>query len=154
MFLQIIGSFLSVVAFCFILGAPRKHILWAGITGAAGWALYLILQKQQMSVGTSTFFAGCLVSLCGQIFARKLKTPVTIFVIPGILPLVPGAGMYHIVDSMIRSDGSITSYYIAQTFIAAGMIAMSIIVVDSIFRIPGSRNAASCEKRINEKKRD
>lgn len=74
-------------------------------------------------------------SLCGQLFARMLKTPVTIFVIPGILPLVPGAGMYHIVDSMLRSDGSMTSYYIAQTFIAAGMIAMSIIVVDSLFRI-------------------
>ena len=43
--------------------------------------------------------------------------------------------MYHIVDSMLRSDGSMTSYYIAQTFIAAGMIAMSIIVVDSLFRI-------------------
>lgn len=135
MFLQITGAFLSVVAFCFILGSPRRYILWAGLTGAFGWALYLLLQARGLSIGTSTFFAGCLVSLCGQLFARMLKTPVTIFVIPGILPLVPGAGMYHIVDSMLRSDGSMTSYYIAQTFIAAGMIAMSIIVVDSLFRI-------------------
>lgn len=75
-----------------------------------------------------------LVSLCGQIFARVLKAPVTIFVIPGILPLVPGAGMFRIAHSVIRSDG-MTSYYIIQTLIVAGMIALSIMVVDSIFRL-------------------
>ena len=54
--------------------------------------------------------------------------------IPGILPLVPGAGMYHIVDSILRSDG-LASYYATQTLVAAGMIAMSIIVMDGLFRL-------------------
>lgn len=135
MLLQIIGSFLAVVAFCFILGSPRRHILFAGLTGAVGWALYLLLEKYGLSSGAATFFSGCLISLCGQLLARLLKTPVTVFVIPGILPLVPGAGMYHIVDSFMRSEGAMTSYYITQTLMAAGMIAVSIIVVDSIFRL-------------------
>ena len=134
MLLQILGPFLAVVAFCFILNTPRRHILFAGLTGAAGWALYLVLGSRGLNTGAATFFSGCLVSLCGQLLARVLKTPVTIFVIPGILPLVPGAGMYHIVDSMLRSDG-MTSYYVTQTLVAAGMIAMSIIVMDGLFRL-------------------
>lgn len=134
MLLQIAGSFLAVVAFCYILNTPRRHILFAGITGAVGWALYLILGSRGLGAGAATFASGCLISLCAQILARLLKTPVTVFVIPGILPLVPGAGMYHIVDSMLRQDG-MTSYYVNQTLVAAGMIAMSIIVMDSLFRL-------------------
>lgn len=134
MFLEIVGSFLAVVAFCFILNTPRRHILFAGLTGAAGWTLYLVLGNRGLDTGTATFFSGCLISLCSQILARFLKTPVTIFVIPGILPLVPGAGMYHIVDSMLRQDGQ-TSWYVTQTLVVSGMIALSIIVIDSLFRL-------------------
>ncbi len=134
MLLQIIGSFLAVVAFCFILNTPRRHIVFAGLSGAAGWAVYLILEDCGVNTAISTFLAGCMVSLCAQLLARILKTPVTIFVIPGILPLVPGAGMYRIVDSMMRSD-QMTSYYVTQTLIAAGMIALSITVMDGLFRL-------------------
>ena len=112
MALQITGSFLAVIAFCFILNTPRRHILFAGLTGAVGWTLYLILIHEEINTGAAT-----------------------VFVIPGILPLVPGAGMYHIVDSLLRSDGSLTSYYVTQTLVAAGMIALSIIVADSLFRL-------------------
>ena len=134
MLIQVIGAFFSVVAFSFLLHVPRKYIIWAGFTGAVGWWIYLFLIGINLSVAMSTFLSGCLVSLCGQIFARVLKAPVPIFVIPGILPLVPGAGMFRIAHSVIRSDG-MTSYYIIQTLIVAGMIALSIMVVDSIFRL-------------------
>ncbi len=134
MLLQVIGAFFSVVAFSFLLHVPRKYIVWAGLTGAAGWWLYLVLMESGFSVAMSTFLSGCLISLSSQFFARLLKTPVTIFVITGILPLVPGAGMFQIARSVIRSDG-MTSYYIIQTLITAGMIALSIMVVDSIFRL-------------------
>ena len=105
MLIQVIGAFFSVVAFSFLLHVPRKYIIWAGFTGAVGWWIYLFLIGTNLSVAMSTFLSGCLVSLCGQIFARVLKAPVTIFVIPGILPLVPGAGMFRIAHSVIRSDG-------------------------------------------------
>lgn len=135
MLLQIIGSFLAVVAFCFLLGVPRKYIPYAGIIGALGWALFVLLRENAFSMGSATFFSGCLISLCSQLLARILKTPVTVFVIPGILPLVPGAGMYHIAFSIMKSNGMMTSYYVTQTLTVAGMIAVSIIVVDSLFKL-------------------
>ena len=135
MFFQISGSFLAVVACCFLLGVPRKFIVYAGMIGALGWALFLILRDAGLPIGTATFFSGCLISLCAQVLARVLKTPVTVFVIPGILPLVPGAGMYHIASSIISSDAAQTSYYVTETLTIAGMIAVSIIVVDSIFKL-------------------
>lgn len=135
MFLQILGAFIAVIAFCFLLNAPRKYILHAGAIGAMGWALFLVLQSLDFSKGSATFFSGCLICLCAQILARILKTPATIFIIIGILPLVPGAGMYHIARSIIYSDAALTSYYITETLTVSGMIAVSIIVVDSLFRV-------------------
>ena len=134
MLLQVIGAFFSVVTFSFLLRVPRKYIFWAGFTGAVSWWLYLVLMDLQFSMAVATFLSGCLISLCGQFFARILKTPVTIFVIPGILPLVPGAGMFRIARSVIRSDG-MTSHNVTQTLIVAGMIALSLMVVDSVFRL-------------------
>ncbi|MCI9134852.1 MAG: threonine/serine exporter [Lachnospiraceae bacterium] len=135
MFLQILGSFLAVVSFGFLLGSPRKYIPYAGIIGALGWTAFLLLRNQGLSIGPATFISGCLISLCAQILARILKTPVTIFVITGILPLVPGAGMYHIAASVIQADPAGTSYYVLQTLTIAGMIAVSIVVVDNLFRL-------------------
>ena len=84
MLIQVIGAFFSVVAFSFLLHVPRKYIIWAGFTGAVGWWIYLVLMDLQFSMAVATFLSGCLISLCGQFFARILKTPVTIFVATGI----------------------------------------------------------------------
>lgn len=136
MFLQIIGSFFAVIAFCFVLGAPPKFRIHAGAIGAAGWALFLVLRDYcDYPIGPATFFAGCLICTCAQILARILKTPATIFIVTGILPLVPGAGMYRIAQSAIQGDTSLTIQHLADTLTTAGMLAVSIIVVDSVFRI-------------------
>lgn len=135
MVLQILGCFIAIVAFCFFLGVPGKLKLYAGAIGAIGWALFLILREQGIAMGTATFFSSCLVCLCAQIMARIMRTPVTIFIVTGILPLVPGAGMYHIARSIIDSNSVMTSYYMTETLTVAGMIAVSMIVVSSIFRL-------------------
>ena len=136
MFLQIVGSFFAVVAFCYVLGAPPKFRLHAGAIGALGWALFLFLRDyHHFSTGPATFFAGCLICICAQLLARILKTPVTIFIVTGILPLVPGAGMYRIAHSVISGEQSLTTHYLTETLTTAGMLAVSIIVVDSVFKL-------------------
>lgn len=75
------------------------------------------------------------VSLVSQILARVVKTPVTIFLIAGIFPTVPGAGMYRIVHYVIAGDNSMASYYFFETLKVAGVIALGIFFADAIFRI-------------------
>jgi hypothetical protein len=81
MFLQIIGSFFAVIAFCFVLGAPPKFRIHAGAIGAAGWALFLVLRDySDYPIGPATFFAGCLICTCAQILARILMKHTVIMV--------------------------------------------------------------------------
>ena len=69
-----------------------------------------------------------------HILARTLKAPVTIFLVPGILPLVPGGPIYRSVYYFINDNSGLGNMYFTQTLQIAGAIAMSIFIMDSIFR--------------------
>ncbi|MBQ1281751.1 MAG: threonine/serine exporter family protein [Oscillospiraceae bacterium] len=92
---EIIAAALGTVAFILLSGAPRKYYLHCAIVGAAGWALYSVLMAYVMqSAVAATFFATVLVILISRFLAVYERCPVTVFLIAGIIPLVPGAGIY------------------------------------------------------------
>jgi len=74
------------------------------------------------------------VAITAHILARILKTPVTLFLIPGIICLVPGGGMYQIVQSFIDNNTVMTQHYFFETLQIAGAIALGIFIVDTFFR--------------------
>ncbi|MDF2870298.1 MAG: hypothetical protein K0R05_1873 [Anaerocolumna sp.] len=135
MFIQVVGAFIAVVAFAVIIGVPRKFLGFAGLVGAVGWFVYLILEPTGLTVVGRMFFAALMVALISHSFARLMKTPVTLFLIAGILPLVPGVGMYRIVYNLITNNNTEAGHYMNETIQIAGMIALAIFIMDTIFRI-------------------
>jgi uncharacterized membrane protein YjjB (DUF3815 family) len=108
---------------------------YSGLVGAVGWLVYLLLGNLGSNTVVSMFFAALIVALISHSFARILKTPVTVFLISGILPLVPGVGMYRIVYNLITNNNSLAGFYFSETIQIAGMIALAIFIMDTIFRI-------------------
>ena len=96
MLLQCLFAFGAIITFSVIIEAPRKCLLVNGILGLAGWAIYLYTE-QFTSVLMATFMSGLVLAIISHILARLLKTPVTTTLIPAILTIVPGAGMYQTV---------------------------------------------------------
>jgi uncharacterized membrane protein YjjB (DUF3815 family) len=133
--IQVIGTFVAVVSVAITFGVPRRFLSYSGIVGAVGWLVYLLLIKVHWSSVASMFVAALVVSLISHSFARLMKTPVTLFLIAGILPLVPGVGMYRIVYSLITNNNSMAGYYFSETMQIAGMIALAIFIMDTAFRI-------------------
>lgn len=89
-----ICSFIGTVAFSHLFNVPKKHYLYCGLVGAFGY-LCFILSNTIFSVTFSTFLATLLVVLCSRILTVFRKCPITIFLISGIFPLVPGASVYN-----------------------------------------------------------
>lgn len=135
MFVQVVGAFIAVVAFAVIIGVPKIFLWQAGLVGAVGWLVYLLLEPTGLSVPGRMFFAALMVALISHSFARLLKTPVTLFLVAGILPLVPGVGMYRIVYNLITNNNSLAGHYMNETIQTAGMIALAIFIMDTIFRV-------------------
>ena len=69
---------------------PRKYLVYAGITGGAGWLAYLVSMQVGTSQVAAAFFSSLAAALLSQVFARVLKAPVTIFLVAGILPTLVG----------------------------------------------------------------
>jgi uncharacterized membrane protein YjjB (DUF3815 family) len=134
MIIQGISAFFATAAFSVLFHLPKKYIIHAGMTGSFGWFIYLILMKLQGDKVIANFVATLFVALTAHILARIYKTPVTMFLITGIIPMVPGAGMYQIVQSIIDNTVNETSYYFFQTIQMAGAIALGIFIIDTLFR--------------------
>ena len=84
-------SFVATVSFAILFQVPREQYVYSGLCGAAGWLCYLLVMQNYPSPAVASFAAVVVLTVMSRIFAVRRKTPVTIFWICGIFPLVPGA---------------------------------------------------------------
>lgn len=135
MLVQTAGAFIAVISFSLILELPKKYVVLAGGIGAAGWLAYLLVDAAAGSVIAAAFLSTLLVALASHVSARIFKAPVTVFLVAGILPSVPGASIYRSVSYVISNNPDLSSYYLLQTLQISGAIAMAIFIMDSLFRL-------------------
>lgn len=128
------AAFSSIIAFSIIFDMPKNLLKYATIVGVVSWVIYSYLLYIEVDIVLQAFITGLIVAGMSHIFARVLKAPVTIFLVPGILPLVPGGPIYRSVYYFINDNSGLGNMYFTQTLQIAGAIAMSIFIMDSIFR--------------------
>lgn len=101
---QFIAALVGTSFFAVLFGVPRKYYFAAGLVGVLGWMVYILMSRYTpMGDFGSTFLAATMVAFLSRYAAIKLKCPSTVFLICGIFPLIPGAGVFW------------SAYYIAST---------------------------------------
>ena len=84
---QVLAASIGTVAFSIMYNVSKKHFIYCGICGGAGWLVYLLLlDLQEMA---AVFFGALLVVVISRFFSVWRECPLTIFLVPGIFPLVP-----------------------------------------------------------------
>lgn len=134
MIVQVLAGFLSAVAFAFIYNVPKNQIINAGIMGGLGWLVFSLSQIAIGEIG-GMFLGATSVAFCSEFFARGFKQPVIIYLIPGVIPLVPGGRAYLTMLSFLQHDYTEGLTLLVSTFFLAGAVAAGIIIASSIFRI-------------------
>lgn len=135
LFVHFIFAFVATVGFSIFLSCPKKALVYSGVTGAIGWVLYVYLFSITKSYIFSTFIPALVVSVISEVFARKFKRPATVFLIPGIIPLVPGLGMYNAMLHIVQENYSLAASTGVTAFFSGGAISLAILLVASIVRI-------------------
>lgn len=130
-----VGSFIAIACFAVLLECPKKYLPYAGTIGAVGGGVYLLCMECETGAVIASFLSALTIAFLSHTFARVLHAPVTIFLIPGILPTVPGAGMYRIVYYIMAGENGTSAYYFVQTLEIAGMIALAIFLVGTFFKV-------------------
>ena len=115
--IQAFAAFTGTAAFALLFGIDREHYVPAGVIGAIGWVIYLILVRNCGATPTlATLVAATLVCILSRIAAIPFRIPAQGFLLCGIFPLVPGAGIfwftYYLTDA--RFDLSMQSGWLAS----------------------------------------
>ena len=122
---QTLAAFIGTTAFAVLFGVPRKQYVPSGIVGALGWLLYLILfRKAGMSAAMATLVSTVFIGILSRVFAVIEKCPAAVFLLCGIFPLVPGAGVFWCTYYLISSQIDQSS---AAGFLA-GKVAIAIVL--------------------------
>ena len=79
--------------------------------------------------------AALAVALLSELAARAVKAPVTVFVIPGIFPIVPGLAMYNGMTMIIEKQYDVGMSLLLQAGMDASAIALGIMFIGSLFRV-------------------
>lgn len=127
-------SYLSTMGFAMLFGIPKNSIVKSGFVGAFGWITYYITSQYLNSNIAGTFFAAVIVGILGELFARYYKKPATVYIIPGIVPLVPGAGMYYTMLALVRKEFLLAANKGTETFFVAAAISIGVIISTSLSR--------------------
>jgi uncharacterized membrane protein YjjB (DUF3815 family) len=132
MIIQVSVAFFATLSFSILFHVPKQQYLYCGFTGAAGWLCYLLVNSYSHSVVWASFIAAVALTLVSRIFAVFRKMPVTVFLICGIFPLVPGAGIYYTAYHIIMNENSMALIKGMETIKIAVAIALGIVLVLSL----------------------
>jgi len=132
MIIQVLVSFVATISFAVIFSVQRKEYFYCGLSGAISWFFYLLTYPEVGSVAVASFIATIVLTITSRIFAINRRVPVTIFLISGIFPLVPGAGIYYTAYYIFANQIDLAVNKGVETISIAIAIAFGIMLILAI----------------------
>lgn len=131
--IQVTAAGVAAGLYASATSVPRRSVPYAGAVGAAGWAAFLLLRHAGLSIVAGTAVAAVLIGAAGHALARRQRTHAFLFVVPGVMPLVPGLTIYQGMFDLFTGDGSAAGTLLRAVAlglaIAAGVTLGSMAVV-------------------------
>ncbi|WP_407270254.1 threonine/serine exporter family protein [Radiobacillus sp. PE A8.2] len=129
---QLITSFIAASAFGVIFNAPVRSLIQCGLAGMIGWVIYFLLTEQAIDAVPAAVVASFAVAIWSQICAKRYKTPIIIFIVSGIIPLVPGGLAYDAMRNFVENDYNEAIQLAAKAFLISGAIAIGLVFSEII----------------------
>lgn len=133
--IQFALSMIATMAFAILFCAPRNEWLLCGLSGAIGWIVYYVMFHHNLGLMLSTTAATFVLSIFSRTLAVIRKQPATVYLLSGIFPLVPGAGIYYTAYYLITGESTLCYSKGMETCEIAASIVFGILFA---FAIPQS----------------
>ncbi len=133
--LQFIYALFATCGFAIIFRVPPKTIPVCMLIGGLAWSCYQICMYYDASPVISCFIASCLVGFLSDICSRICKEAATIFIIPGMICLVPGYNIYYTMEALLGRELGDAAKVGSQTLLMAGAIAAGLLVIGAVINV-------------------
>lgn len=131
---QILGVVLGTGATAVLFNVPKNALVWSALAGLMGWGVQTVATTAAWDPAAGAMLGAVTVSLVAEGLARTRRMPSTVFVVPGVLPLVPGTRVYQAMLAMLSDDHGAAATEGANALIAAGGIAVGIMLGTALTR--------------------
>ena len=132
MIFELLVVFIAALSFSVIFNVSREELIFCGICGLASQGIYMLAENLGYASSFSVLCAVMAVSALSRILANVRKTPVTAYLLAGIIPHVPGSGMYRTALYIIASEYARAMGVGIETIKTAAAIAIGIFLIFSL----------------------
>lgn len=132
--LESVWAFGAAACCAFYFNAEKRDALIASLLAGIGWFLFCVCKLYGGHEAFGCFCASCAVASGAEVFAVIVKRPATVYLVPGIIPLVPGGGVFLMMRSAVQGDFSASLSYGYSALGEAVAIALGIAIASSIAR--------------------
>lgn len=104
----------------------------AGLGGMLTWSVCLLVTGVTGSQFIAYLVSAMVASSAAEILARIFKTPTTTFVVPILIPLIPGGGLFYTMSAVVERDWATFASRGQETVFLFCMLAAGIMAVSSV----------------------
>ena len=132
MAIQFITTVIGTVGFALVFRLLPKHLPFVALGGLISFGIFTLAEHLGAGLYFANFLAAAATALYAEICARMLRAPASVFLVPCMIPLVPGSMLYSAMSNFLAKNyagGLAYSKDSALTGlgIASGIIAVSVL---------------------------
>ena len=102
--IQLLTGTLGSVGFALIFRLPMRYLPLAALGGLLNWDTYLAVFALSDEIFLSCFVAAAFSALYAELLARYLRAPATLFLIPAVIPSIPGSNLYYTLEAAVEGN--------------------------------------------------
>lgn len=137
---QIISGAVGTLGFGLLFSVDKKKLPIVSIGGLITTVVLIIAEKfvplsSQYYMIFINIIASAFAVCLAEILARIMKAPTAIFLLPFLIPLVPGGMLYRTMYCLVKGDYTGFTHFLNSTLDTGLGIAVGIVLFGIIFRI-------------------
>jgi uncharacterized membrane protein YjjP (DUF1212 family) len=129
------AAFVGCIGFTILFNIHGWGSLLCVLAGVLAWLTYLLTLRMGSSDLTAYFFATLVAAAYSEAMARIRKFPAISYLVVGIFPLIPGAGVYYTMNHAVQGRMDQFASQGMHTAAIAGIMAVGILLVSTTVRI-------------------
>ena len=129
--IKLIAAFVGSAACAVVFKANRRHVAIGAINGLLTYFVYYAVFYFLESAFVAALISTAIAAVFAELMARARRAPANVFLIPGVIPTVPGGNLYFFMRNMLESNVSEALLQISVALgvalgIACGTVSVSI----------------------------
>ena len=129
---EILAAGGGTLCFAIFYNMRGHKMIVTGFGGMLTWSVCLLVTGLTGSQYVAYFVSAMVASAAAEVLARIFKTPTTTFVVPILIPLIPGGGLFYTMSAAVERDWATFAARGQETVFLFCMLAAGIMAVSSV----------------------